>query len=143
VQLTAARSCRLPEPLMHPLLFRHPHPPHSQQLEVVRQLVLSRSEGHHAINQSTTVLYITSKTEMENLPPAQFCWWRRGAVAASTPPATRGRVAQTHRTRETKRETRKLNGECSVVGGPSGVSSSSGTTKAKVRCVTSEIQTFE
>jgi hypothetical protein len=37
-----------------------------------------------------------------------------------------------HRTRETKRETRKLNGECSVVEGPPGVST--GTTKAEVRC---------
>jgi hypothetical protein len=36
-----------------------------------------------------------------------------------TPPA-----AVSHRTRETERETRKLNGECSVVGGPSGVSNS-------------------
>jgi hypothetical protein len=50
---------------------------------------------------------------------------------------TLGRVAQNERDRE--RETRKLNGGCSVVGGPSGVST--GRQKPKARCaVTSVIQ---
>jgi hypothetical protein len=43
------------------------------------------------------------------------------------------RERQRERERERERETRKLDGECSVVEGPSGVST--GTTKAKVRCV--------
>ena len=52
---------------------------------------------------------------------------------------TRGRWRPRRTERERQRETRKLNGECSVVEGPPGVST--GTTKAKVRCaVTSEIQ---
>ena len=60
-------------------------------------------------------------------------WCSRAKTAASTPPA-----AVSHRTRETERETRKLNGECSVVGSVWNVHR---TTKAKVRCaVTSVIQ---
>ena len=65
------------------------------------------------------------RSRLETAHRGRATWCSRAKTAASTPPA-----AVSHRTRETERETRKLNGECSVVGGPSGVS----RTKAKVRC---------
>ena len=46
---------------------------------------------------------------------------------------TRGRVAQNER--DTQRETRKLNGGCSVVGGPSGVSTGRQKPSTKPRSV--------
>jgi hypothetical protein len=57
---------------------------------------------------------------------------RRGAVAPRRRllPHPRPCPCRTERDRQTKRGTRKLDGECSVVEGPSGVST--WTTKAKV-----------
>jgi hypothetical protein len=88
------------------------------------------------------------RSRSETAHRGRATWCSRAKTAASTPPA-----AVPHRTRDTKRDTRKLNGECSVVEGPSGVSTGvtfppiphqticTGTTKAKVHCaVTSVIQ---
>ena len=57
------------------------------------------------------------RSRLETAHRGRATWCSRAKTAASTPPA-----AVSHRTRETERETRKLNGGCSVVGGPSGVS---------------------
>ena len=73
-----------------------------------------------ATTAATTAASTAAAQERSRLVTAhrgRATWCSRAKTAASTPPA-----AVSHRTRETERETRKLNGECSVVGGPSGVS---------------------